>query len=308
MTDSLDQEQREPWAADLRLRYPTASSTVFECHKGWRPLLGRLLEKLEVAIAKEAPETRADFRVVQIQQRFGHLMVDLSTEPTPEMKAAIEEASAASASTCEICSAPGRMADRSGWTAVRCSAHEQWSVTPSEHPLESPAMRGEDQTGYDDRPEVMALLSNLKAALPRLEALLEESSSHWRYEDPVYRFYHQSFKVYGLQTTTVTIVEALQALAPERQLHQRFRAILFGRHGSVVPCHPQPSMARRDAPDRRSIFPCPLLPGNGGSLRQRAGKAARAPAQRLGGAFDFVRAPVASTRPLAATAASGAPR
>jgi hypothetical protein len=25
---------------------PTASSTVFECHKGWRPLLGRLLEKL----------------------------------------------------------------------------------------------------------------------------------------------------------------------------------------------------------------------------------------------------------------------
>src|SRR5438445_10480854 len=38
-----------------------------------------------------------------------------------------------------------------------------------------------------------------KARLPELEKLLEEVSSHWHAEDGFYRFYHQSFKVYGLQ-------------------------------------------------------------------------------------------------------------
>jgi len=49
-------------------------------------------------------------------------------------------------------------------------------------------------------------LSNLKSALPELEKLLDECSDHWGYEDPLYRFYHQSFKVYALgQTTTGSI-------------------------------------------------------------------------------------------------------
>jgi hypothetical protein len=47
-----------------------------------------------------------------------------------------------------------------------------------------------------------ALLGALKAALPELEKLDDECSSQWGYEDPVYRFYHQSFKVYDLQHTT----------------------------------------------------------------------------------------------------------
>jgi hypothetical protein len=228
MSPSPDHERREHWTADLRRRHLAATSTVFECHKGWGPILDRLLEKLEAAIAKERPETRADFRVVQVQQRFGHLTVDLSIDPTPDMEAALDEATAASASTCEICSAPGRIADRSGWTAVRCKNHEEWSLMPppSAHPLDSPTPRGDDETSYDDRPEAIALLSNLKAALPNLEALLQESCSHWGYEDRIYRFYHQSFKVYRLQTATAQIVEALQALAPERQLDEWFREIV----------------------------------------------------------------------------------
>ena len=40
------------------------------------------------------------------------------------------------------------------------------------------------------------LLANIKTKLPELETLLEEVSSHWVYEDSVYRFYHHSFKVY----------------------------------------------------------------------------------------------------------------
>jgi hypothetical protein len=54
----------------------------------------------------------------------------------------------------------------------------------------------------DGREPVQRLFANLKAALPGLRELLERCSDHWGYEDPVYRFYHQSFKVYGLQETT----------------------------------------------------------------------------------------------------------
>jgi hypothetical protein len=104
------------------------------------------------------------------------------------------------------------------------------------HPLDSPGAEGEDRTNDDDRPEVTAVLSNIKSTLPNLEALLQESSSHWTYEDLVYRFYHQSFKVYRLQTTTAKIVEALQALAPERPLDQRFRAIVLDGTGRAF--HP----------------------------------------------------------------------
>jgi hypothetical protein len=78
----------------------------------------------------------------------------------------------------------------------------------------------------DQRPEVLALFSNLKAALPRLEALLSRHTSHWGYEDTVHRFYHQSFKVYGLQDATTGIVVALQALAPGRELNEWFLEIV----------------------------------------------------------------------------------
>jgi len=71
------------------------------------------------------------------------------------------------------------------------------------------------------------LLAAIKARLPELERLLEEVSSHWGYEDPVYRFYHQSFKVYGLQHTTMRIVNALRDLAPEgQQLCKEFEEII----------------------------------------------------------------------------------
>ena len=59
------------------------------------------------------------------------------------------------------------------------------------------------------------LLANIKAKLPELDTLLEEISSHWVYEDPIYRFYHNSFKVYGLQNITSRIVDALKDLGPE---------------------------------------------------------------------------------------------
>lgn len=59
-----------------------------------------------------------------------------------------------------------------------------------------------------------------------LRELLDGCSDHWGYEDPVYRFYHQSFEIYSLQSTTVEIVRRLQELLPERQLAPWFVEIV----------------------------------------------------------------------------------
>ncbi len=83
------------------------------------------------------------------------------------------------------------------------------------------------RTDYvDDRPEVQAFFQNLKSQLPALETLLRQCGNHWGYEDPIYRYYHHSFKVYGLQEQTTKIVKALQALAPQIHLNNQFMKIV----------------------------------------------------------------------------------
>jgi hypothetical protein len=74
--------------------------------------------------------------------------------------------------------------------------------------------------------ETSKLLAAAKRRLPELKALLASASDHWHYEDPIYRFYHQSFKVYRLQTTTLKIVAELQALAPHLKLNSCFLKIV----------------------------------------------------------------------------------
>ncbi len=73
---------------------------------------------------------------------------------------------------------------------------------------------------------VQVLFANLKAALPELEKLLARCSGEWGYDDPLYRLYHQSYKVYWLQDATREIVAALQALAPDRELDEWFTQIV----------------------------------------------------------------------------------
>lgn len=75
-----------------------------------------------------------------------------------------------------------------------------------------------------------ALLVNLGAQREALDALLNASSDHWGFEDPVYRFYHQSFKVFWLQQRTDSIVQRLSSLLPGRPLHPWFLEII--RHGT----------------------------------------------------------------------------
>ncbi len=79
---------------------------------------------------------------------------------------------------------------------------------------------------HDKTPEILELFKNLKAKQPALEELLKRCSSHWGYEDPIYRFYHQSFKVYALQHDTESIVKLLRSLAPRRPLNAWFEEIV----------------------------------------------------------------------------------
>jgi hypothetical protein len=76
------------------------------------------------------------------------------------------------------------------------------------------------------RPAESALLRNLRIYRSDIEDLLAKSSDHWGYEDPVYRFYHQSFKGYRLQEQTKAIVDLLRKLCPERELNPWFVEIV----------------------------------------------------------------------------------
>lgn len=82
-------------------------------------------------------------------------------------------------------------------------------------------MSADDRERLEDR-----LRANLQAQAQELSQLFESVNDHWGYEDPVYRFYHQSFKVYGLQHTTTQIVAALERLLPDQPLNPWFLQLL----------------------------------------------------------------------------------
>jgi hypothetical protein len=71
----------------------------------------------------------------------------------------------------------------------------------------------------DPRPVAAELLTNVKRDHDALTRMLKKFSGH-DYEDTVYRFWHQSFKVYYLaQGATVEMVEALRRLSPGGRQH-----------------------------------------------------------------------------------------
>ena len=85
----------------------------------------------------------------------------------------------------------------------------------------------------DQRALERTLLKSLTIRRQELTALLAECSSHWGFEDPIYRFYHQSFKVFYLQDTTTRIVRVLESLAPECPLNPWFRETVAQGTGKV---------------------------------------------------------------------------
>jgi hypothetical protein len=71
------------------------------------------------------------------------------------------------------------------------------------------------------------LLESIAANLDALEDCLQHCTDHWGYEDPIYRFYHQSFKVFALQEHTQEIVAKLRALAPSLPMNEWFLDIVL---------------------------------------------------------------------------------
>jgi hypothetical protein len=56
------------------------------------------------------------------------------------------------------------------------------------------------------------LLVAIKANLAKLDQMLAKMNDTWRYEDGMYRFYHQSFKVYALQSYTVAATHLFEEI------------------------------------------------------------------------------------------------
>ncbi len=71
--------------------------------------------------------------------------------------------------------------------------------------------------------ESVKLLQTIKNRSGSLEQVLHETDA---WEDIVYRFYHQSFKVYRAQAYTERIVAELQAFAPHLPLNAWFMEII----------------------------------------------------------------------------------
>src|SRR6266849_2308753 len=76
-----------------------------------------------------------------------------------------------------------------------------------------------------------ALLEVIRANLPQLESLLADFLDE--YEDGIYRFYHQSFKVYSLQDHTLRAIEVFKTIAKSTnsQLCGSFEAIVASGTG-----------------------------------------------------------------------------
>ena len=111
-----------------------------------------------------------------------------------------------------------RLGDASVWRAAVAALDEGQQDQNTDAPDLSPE-RSRDALEA-------ALLVRMHAQHEALKALLDASSDHWGFEDPVYRFYHQSFKVFWLQRQTETIVQRLSSLLPDCPLHPWFLEIV----------------------------------------------------------------------------------
>lgn len=114
-----------------------------------------------------------------------------------------------------------------------------WAESSAPEEPETPEVEAQPQSSpsetEEDAPPAVeeTLLQNLRRDKVELEKLLARCNDHWGYEDLVYRFYHQSFKVYWMQERTQSIVQRLQALAPDRPLDSWFVQIVWEGTGKV---------------------------------------------------------------------------
>ena len=113
-------------------------------------------------------------------------------------------------------------------------------------------MSGSPDLGIDQ--QSAPLLQSLKNDLPALEKLLEEAGSHWGFEDPFYRFYHQSFKVFHLQDLTGRIVEVLRKHNQGKGLNPWFLEIVAQGTGQTFTTEANLDWTNRARPILEAFF------------------------------------------------------
>jgi hypothetical protein len=113
-------------------------------------------------------------------------------------------------------------------------------------------MRDEGNNAVDAVGE--KLLQSLKADLTVLEGLLAEVDGHWGFEDSFYRFYHQSFKVYGLQHGTGRIVESLRRHDQGKGLNAWFLEIVARGTGKAFDNEVNRDWTNQTAPILEAFF------------------------------------------------------
>ena len=99
------------------------------------------------------------------------------------------------------------------------------------------------------------LLMNMRQHAPELRRVLENANNEWSYEDGIYRFYHQSFKVFNLQEQTKAMADALAGIASEgRPFGKLFGEILRRGTGRVFFLEDNQHWVERAAPIVEAFF------------------------------------------------------
>jgi hypothetical protein len=135
----------------------------------------------------------------------------------------------------------------------------EFKIDPDDPPAETRPETPEEKARWERclrlmlKPEDRArlerlLLLRLKEKRKDLDALWSELNGHWGYEDGFYRFYHGSFKVYGVQSSSAKAVDFLRSLLPERELNESFLAIIRDGTGKEFEISHNQDWARHTRP------------------------------------------------------------
>ena len=103
----------------------TCLSRGVETGPGWYGLIYSLSEKLQRLIATLPEDTRKEYKVVQVKQKFGGLRVYMH-KYTDEIHKLIDEASELAYKICETCGQPGKLCGdwkKNEWLYTSCKEH-----------------------------------------------------------------------------------------------------------------------------------------------------------------------------------------
>ncbi len=116
MTNALhvpsDAGEHEDTLLALLERIPDGWGRWIQCGPGWYPILARLEEQLN--------QIDPDYQVLQIKEKFGTLRFYLAAQYDELGKAAVAEAEAEAARTCELCGSRGHLRTRNSWLRTLC--------------------------------------------------------------------------------------------------------------------------------------------------------------------------------------------